>query len=198
MPIKEYVCKAKNGSKRFRRVLAYNGGTVEIENLRTVHTFFGLLSVPIPDPAIIGKLHGIWTWHFLSKRLWFFVFQFYNNSLGTKTRIAARYRNAGNFLDQRCAFCLKSGSLVPMREDFIHVFYDCPYVIPLVVRAYDVYFKHRLDEAKKNCAIWPVPSKGTKKMTASFMYWRRFWLIIQYGSGNWKICYQILPLSQTK
>jgi hypothetical protein len=149
MSIKVYVCKAKKGSKRFRRVLAHSVSTVEIENLRVVQTFFGLLSVPIPDPAIIGKLHGIWTWQFLSNRIRFFVFQFYNNSLGTKTRIAARYRNAGNILDQRCTFCLKSGSLVPMREDFIHVFYDCPYVTPLVARAYDVYFKHRLDDAQK-------------------------------------------------
>jgi hypothetical protein len=98
---------------------------------------------------MIRKLYGIWTWQFLSNRIRFFVFQFYNNSLGTKTKIAARYRNAGNILDQRCTFCLKSGSLVPMREDFIHVFYDCHYVTPLVVRAYDVYFKHRLDENQK-------------------------------------------------
>jgi exonuclease III len=188
MPIKEYVCKAKKGSKRFRRVLAFNGGTGEIENLRTVHTFFGLLSVPIPDPAIIGRLYGIWTWHFLSNRLRFFVFQFYNNSLGTKARIAARYRNAGSILDQRCTFCLKSGSLVPMREDFIHVFYDCPYVNPLVDRAYDVYFKHRLDESqKKLCYL--TGTVETYQKNDSFFYVLTS-VLINYTVWQWQMYLQ--------
>lgn len=39
--------------------------------------------------------------------------------------------------------------MVPMREDCMHVFYDCPYIRPLCDRAYDIYFRHRLDDAQK-------------------------------------------------
>jgi hypothetical protein len=143
------VCRTKKGSKRFRIVIAYKNQPSQIENLRVVQTFFRLLPAEIPDPATVGKLHCIWTWHFLSNRTRFFAFQFFNNSLGTKTRIAARYRNGGNNIDQRCTFCVKAGSLVPMREDFIHVFYDCPYINPLCMRAYEVYFKFRMDDTQK-------------------------------------------------
>jgi hypothetical protein len=34
----------------------------------------------------------------------------------------------GQMVNDRCTFCLKAGSAVPAREDFIHVFYDCPYI----------------------------------------------------------------------
>jgi hypothetical protein len=147
--IRGYICKIKKGSKRFRRVLSQKTNEPKIENMRVVQTFFRFLSVEVPDPAVVGKMHCIWTWQFLSNRIRFFAFQFFNNSLGTKTRIAARYRNGGIILDQRCTFCVKAGSLVPMREDFIHVFYDCPHIRPLCDRAYDTYFRHRLDDEKK-------------------------------------------------
>jgi exonuclease III len=144
-----YICRVKKGSKRFRRILNQKNPDPKIENLRVVQTFFRFLTTEVPDPVAVGKLHCIWTWQFLSNRIRFFAFQYYNNSLGTKTRIAARYRNGGIILDQRCTFCVKAGSLVPMREDFIHVFYDCPHIRSLCDRAYDIYFKHRLDDTKK-------------------------------------------------
>jgi hypothetical protein len=31
-------------------------------------------------------------------------------------------------VNDRCTFCLKAGAAVPAREDFIHIFYDCPYI----------------------------------------------------------------------
>jgi hypothetical protein len=31
-------------------------------------------------------------------------------------------------VNDRCTFCVKAGAAVPAREDFIHVFYDCPYI----------------------------------------------------------------------
>jgi hypothetical protein len=98
--IRGYICKIKKGSKRFRRVLSQKNNEPKIENMRVVQTFFRFLSVEVPDPAVVGKMHCIWTWQFLSNRIRFFAFQFFNNSLGTKTRIAARYRNGGIILDQ--------------------------------------------------------------------------------------------------
>jgi len=36
-----------------------------------------------------------------------------------------------------------------MREEFLHVFYDCPYIRPVCDLAYDIYFRQRLDDAQK-------------------------------------------------
>jgi hypothetical protein len=164
-----YIRKVKKGSKRFRRVLSQKNQEPQIENLRVVQTFFRFLNTDAPEPVVIGKLHGIWTWQFLSNRIRFFAFQFFNNSLGTKTRIAARYRNGGLILDQRCTFCVKAGSLVPMREDFMHVFYDCPHIRPLCDRAYDIYFRHRLDDSRKKLCYMTGTVDAYQK-TDSFFY----------------------------
>jgi hypothetical protein len=185
IPLKEFVCRTKKGSKRFRRVLASSVLTVPVENLRVVQTFFRLLPAEVPDSNIVGKLHGVWTWHFLSNRIRFFAFQFFNNSLGTKTRIAARYRNGGNILDQRCTFCIKAGSLVPMREEFMHVFYDCPFIMPLVTRAYEIYFRHRLDETqKKLCYMTGTVATFHKNDSVFYMLTS---ILINYTVWQWKL-----------
>jgi hypothetical protein len=185
LSLREYVCRTKKGSKRFRIVLAYKNQVFEIVNLRVVQTFFRLLPAEIPDPVTVGKLHCIWTWHFLSNRMRFFAFQFFNNSLGTKTRIAARYRNDGANIDQRCTFCLKAGSLVPMREDFIHVFYECPYINPLCMRAYEVYFKHRLDDTQKKL-FYMTGSVETFHKNDRFFYILTS-VLINYTVWQWKL-----------
>jgi hypothetical protein len=102
-----------------------------IASLRVVHTFFQLTGSEKPDVNELGLLYGSLSWSFLSNQLRFFCFQFFNNSLGIASRIAARYRNGGAVVDQRCTFCLKSGSRVPHREEFLHVFYNCDSVIRL-------------------------------------------------------------------
>ena len=185
IPMRNFVCGSKKGSKRFRKVLEKNDSAVTIENLRVVQTFFRLVPAEIPDPAAVSRLHCIWTWHFLSNRQRFFAFQFYNNSLGTKARIAARYRNGGNNLDQRCTFCIKAGSLVPMREDFMHVFYDCPYIAPLVARVYDIFFKHRLDDEQKKVCYMTGIVETYQKNDALFYVLTS--LLVNYTVWQWKL-----------
>jgi hypothetical protein len=72
-----------------------------------------------------------------------FAFQYYNNSLGVGARIAGRYRNGGIVIDQRCTFCVVSGALVTMREEFCHVFFDCPAMGPVLDRAFGIFFLAR-------------------------------------------------------
>jgi hypothetical protein len=45
-------------------------------------------------------------------------------------------------VNDRCTFCLKAGAAVPAREDFIHVFYDCPYIQNTVRTITDEFFPH--------------------------------------------------------
>jgi hypothetical protein len=132
LPLSWFLQRAKKGSKKFRKLIEKN---MNVENpvasLRVVTTFCQLTGIDIPDENDLGLLHGSWSWSFLSNQLRFFCFRFFNNSLGIASRIAARYRNGGAIVDQRCTFCIKSGSRVPNREEFLHVFYNCDSVIRL-------------------------------------------------------------------
>jgi hypothetical protein len=97
-----------------------------INEIQTVKKFFELIEVPVPDPDLSGVLHSIWYIHVLPNNLRVFAFQFYNNSLATNTRLAARYRaDLVVRINDGCAFCIAGGLAVPAREDFFHVFFQC-------------------------------------------------------------------------
>jgi hypothetical protein len=108
--------------------------------MRVVRTFFTLIDYAVPDPLDLKNLYGSWNWSFLTNRIRTFCFQFFNNSLGIGSRIAARYRRGGQVIDQRCTFCVRSGALVPMREDFSHIFMHCPYLEPVSSQIRTEYF----------------------------------------------------------
>ena len=125
LPLSWYLQRAKKGSKKFRKLIEKNFSLENpIVNLRVVQTFFQLTECEIPNAKELGFLYGSWSWSFLSNQVCFFCFQFFNNSLAIAARIAARYRNGGIIVDQRCTFCIKSGTRVPYREEFLHVFYN--------------------------------------------------------------------------
>jgi hypothetical protein len=135
-----FLSQIKKGSKKFRALLDKNCSTVAIKDIRTVKTFYSLLNTATPEVCIIRHRLGCWNWSFLSNRIRFFCFQFYNNSLGIKTRIAARYRNGGVAMDNFCTFCVKSRCANPEREDFVHVFYDCQFINSICKRIFRVYY----------------------------------------------------------
>jgi hypothetical protein len=141
LPTSWIFTKVKKGSKKFRLQLENKSDACDtVVGLRVVATFFELIECPVPDKYGISLVYSSWSWHFLSNRIRTFCFQFYNNSLGTNTRIAARYRNRNVALSDRCIFCVKSGSANPMRETFIHIFYDCPQIASVRNRVFSTYF----------------------------------------------------------
>jgi hypothetical protein len=132
LPMSWYLQRAKKGSKKFCKLIERNSNVDNpLSNLRVVNTFFQLTECAIPTVKELGLLYGSWSWSFLSNQMRFVCFQFFNNSLAIASRIAARYRNGGIIDDQRCTFCIKSGTRVPNREEFLHVFYNCDSVIRL-------------------------------------------------------------------
>jgi hypothetical protein len=49
----------------------------------------------------------------------------------------------------------------------MHVFYDCPHIRPLCDRAYDIYFRHRLDDSRKRLC-YMTGTVDTYQKTDSF------------------------------
>ncbi len=128
IPLTLFLQWIKKGSKKFRLLLCDGKNINGIENLQVVETFFRLIDSPVPVANELSIMYSSWNFSFFENRLRTFCFRFYNNSIGVGARIAARYRSTGQMVNDRCVFCLKAGGAVPAREDFIHVFYDCPYI----------------------------------------------------------------------
>jgi hypothetical protein len=78
-----------------------------------------------------------------------FAFQFFNNSVSVAARTAARYRNAG--IDQRCVLCIKGGVANPAREEFAHLFIECPAVKPTITRYFRKAFDIQYNTLDANC-----------------------------------------------
>ena len=132
LPLNWLLLRVKKGSARFRNIMeSCSKRNHDIGKLRVVKTFFELIDRPVPVALKLQTLHVSWNLNFLSNRLRTFCFQFFNNSLSVGARLGARYAGGGIIIDQRCTFCVKAGSLIPARETFPHLFYDCPSVSPL-------------------------------------------------------------------
>ena len=89
---------------------------------------------------LCSELHSVWSCSAAPNRIRSFAFQFYNNSLPVGSRLSARYR-ADNLvnIDERCTFCVRGNLGAAAREDFMHLFYNCPTVTPCVAKYIEKY-----------------------------------------------------------
>jgi hypothetical protein len=142
---------AKKGrAKVFRIYLDRNESGSEINQLRTVKTFFELVSLDLPEVMLLSELNSVWNVSTLPNSVRTFCFQFVNNSLPTGPRMAGRYRNNPEIIiDERCCFCVKAGTGVPSRETFCHLFYDCAPVSSCVTMYLSKYGNANWDENEK-------------------------------------------------
>jgi hypothetical protein len=65
-----------------------------------------------------------------------FIFKKINNTLSVGARVA-NYNNDKNL---SCCFCTKAKILPPDRENFVHLFWDCPVVNPIIIQFLSVYY----------------------------------------------------------
>jgi hypothetical protein len=150
LPLNWLFSKIKKGSRRFRSVIEGSiANSAVLSELRVVKTFFELCRNPVPEIRKLRVLYGSWNWSFLGNRIRSFCFQFFNNSLGIGARLAARYENAGIIVDSRCTFCVKAKSLVPHRETFLHLFYECEFLNTTIKAFSDCMLRDEVDEGKR-------------------------------------------------
>ena len=144
-----HIQRVKKGSGKFRKLIERGSqGEKSIENLRIVKSFFEISGCTKPAGSQIKALHTLWSINGLPNRVWCFAFQFYNNSLPVGARVAARYRNTGQLIDQRCAFCMSGRSANPSREDFKHIFLECQILKPIVNRYFLDHFDMPFNEGR--------------------------------------------------
>jgi len=135
-----------------------------LNEMRVVKTFFELVRNPVPEISKLRVLCSSWNCFFLGNKIRSFCFQFFNNSLGVGARLAARYENARIVVDSRCTFCVKAKSLVPHRETFPHLFYDCEFLNNTVKAFALTMLRAEVDEGKKllGCITGKYDAVSTK------------------------------------
>jgi hypothetical protein len=191
LPLAWLMQRFKKGSRKFRLIIESSTGSDNpISKLRVVNTFFRLIECNIPDPKELGILYGSWNWSFLSNQVRTFIFQFLNNSLSMGARIAARYRNGGQIVDERCTFCVKARTLVPGREDFYHLFYSCVSVMRLRENVCRELFPHTTEPAMLRLTCFTGLIQVRNNVDRFFMPYQPSSLILLYGSASKKEQYQ--------
>ncbi len=154
VPLRWLFDNVKKGSRKFRIKIEWKDRKPgDLENMRVVKTFFELIGCPVIQGLRLSVLYGSWNWFFLGNRVRYFCFQFYNNSLAVGARLAARYEKSGIVVDSRCTFCVKSGSLVPNRETFMHLFFECPYINRTVLDFASLMMRNEIDVGKQRMGI---------------------------------------------
>jgi len=176
----EGVYAKKGKSKIFRRYLDFTVPCKPVTEVRTVKTFFDLIGVPVPEPDLCGTAYSIWNCQYLPNNVRFFAFQFYNNSLATGTRVAARYRN--NPLVQHsdlCTFCIRNNVQNPRREDFCHLFFGCAVIQNCLNRFMEKYGTGNMDQDMKKYFLFTGTTDGV--WTADTELNLLFIIIFLYG-----------------
>ena len=111
------------GSKQFRKIL--QGGALNrpvLENMRIVTNYSMLVSVPTPEPHLLGKCMGLWNKSYLPNDLRNFLFLLRNNSLPLNNRLHAFDANVSPL----CSFCRIVDRDTVTRDSFNHFFLTCP------------------------------------------------------------------------
>ncbi len=130
--------------------------------MTTVKKYFELLDLPVPDPDSCGVIYSIWNVHALPNCIRFFAFQFCNNSLATGTRLAARYRaDPAIQISDLCTFCRNANRPVLAREDFRHLFFDCPVPGGLFNRYLERYGNPGMNGNEKRTFLFTGTADGT-------------------------------------
>ena len=80
-------------------------------------------------------MYGAWNKLFLPSEIKVFLFKFYNNILGTNLRVSKFNRET----KPECTFCAINRPFPVPREDFSHIFFNCPSMNKIVVDFFEEY-----------------------------------------------------------
>ena len=137
----EFFRKVKKGSKNYRVILDHVIGNEKgiLKNTQ-FKSFCKTTSTEIDVEKRVKSNISSWNYFFLANRLRVFLFKFYNNLLGTGSRLAHFNQNS----EIQCHFCVKNKNLPAPIESFPHIFFDCPFVYKIISKFHEKYFNFEL------------------------------------------------------
>jgi hypothetical protein len=166
--LQTFMNRFKKGSKKFRTIFCMNrSNKIKCKSKTTVKTFMRLISLPVPDEKTLETINCQWQKNHFTMRVRDFIFKFRNNLLGLNTRVS----HFNPEVTRGCTFCsLKNVVPVP-DEDFAHLFYDCEFVKPSVMRFIDTYLSdlHFTNESEKKNFLFLGVNNKTKQIDNDFL-----------------------------
>jgi len=143
--VHEFFRRVKKGSKNYRVVLDNVAGLEKciLKNTQ-VKSFCKTTGTEIDVAKRVKSNLSSWNYFYLPNRIRVFLFKFYNNLLGTGSRLAHFNRNS----DIQCHFCVKNNNLPAQIESFSHIFFDCPFVARVIAKFSEKYFNFEMTRAK--------------------------------------------------
>jgi hypothetical protein len=125
----EFITRFKKGSRPFRKVLGRGlDAKIKCKNKSNIKTFFRLIGIDVIDENELKKLNKQWGYNLLQNKTREFAFKFLNNILGLNTRVSHFNRT----VSRECTFCvLKNVNNAP-DECFLHLFFECNSVGPIL------------------------------------------------------------------
>ena len=115
--IQNFCMRIKRGCKKFRKILEPTA--VEIVSANILR--YGEITETIVNSDESTRLNSLWGKNFLDNSTRTFLFKFYNNLLGTNSRVSHFVENH----NRSCTFCELSRVQEENLETISHLFFDC-------------------------------------------------------------------------
>jgi hypothetical protein len=128
-PLLDFLLKIKKGSKKIRTILDFESiNQSDPVDLRIVDSFATITNTTVPDVTVLKNALGLWNKFYFTNDFREFLFKQRNNTLGLGARVAHFDEN----VDERCTFCRLLYPAVRTREDFLHLFRNCPITLGIL------------------------------------------------------------------
>jgi hypothetical protein len=133
--ISDFLKSFKKGSKKFRLVLT--GKTPEnlFSKSSQVRTFLRSIDLECPAFSRIKSMYCVWNLNYINSRVREFSFKYYNNLLGTNSRVS----HFNPEVEAGCTFCTLTNTRPVPKETIQHLFYFCPTTTTFITSFYDKY-----------------------------------------------------------
>ncbi len=117
----EFCCLKKPGKKLRATLVKKRRKKFEHRVQGTAVTFLQITGTEFPGEKQYGTIVSLWNSQGLPNRIRVFLFKFFNNILGIKTRLSHFVPNQS----RGCTFCQLSGTNPLPDETFAHIFFEC-------------------------------------------------------------------------
>ena len=135
--IHNFINKTVKGSKRYRTLLERDNAKNYCKALKLpqLKTYKKLTCIVDITENRAKSMYGAWNKLFLPSEIKVFLYKFYNNILGTNLRVSKFNRET----NPECTFCSINGPFPVPREDFSHIFFNCPSTKKIIEEFFDEY-----------------------------------------------------------
>jgi hypothetical protein len=149
--IREILHRPKKVSKSYRNYMSKAKRQKKPVNSNIIKKFRELVGINLDPDCNFKLFNSGWCYFGMTNKLKEFRFKFGNNLLGLNTRVSKFNR----LISEDCTFCSITKNFPAPRENFAHLFFDCPQSHTTLCGFEDKYLADlHLDCREKKILLW--------------------------------------------